>query len=144
MLAVYKSNKSKTGGSGDRQRTEMRMRRRCGGGGGGRVCSEERDDSRCCTDLLLAALVASTLHAGQTTVPRLWRGVVPLVVVNVEFVFVVVVEQARRAAVNGAPFALVRAAVRAMAPHASRKLGALHDGPAPPGGGERCDCGNHT
>lgn len=47
--------------------------------------------------------------------------------VVVVLVVVVVVQQTSRAAVDDAPFPLVRtSAVRAMAPHASRKLGAFH------------------
>lgn len=85
--------------------------------------------------LLLAALIAGTLDAGQAPVLGIRRGVCPVVEVEIEVVIVVVVEEAGRAAVQGAPFAFCwAAAVQTLAPHASRKLGALHGPERRPGG----------
>lgn len=91
--------------------------------------------------LLLAALIAGTLHAGQATVLGVGRGICPLVKVDVMVVVVVVVEEAGRAAVDGAPFAFGRAAVQTLAPHTSRELRALHGRTGTPGGcGEMRRC----
>jgi hypothetical protein len=92
------------------------------------------------TNLLLAALIAGTLHTGQASALGIWRGVCPLVVVEVVIMIVVMfeVEETGRAAINGAPFALRRAAaIETLAPHTSGKLGALHGrAGAPRGWGE--------
>jgi hypothetical protein len=90
---------------------------------------------------LLAALVASTFHARETTTLGVRRGIGPLVVVEVLVMVVVMflVEEAGRAAVQG-PFALGRAAagVERLTPHAGGKVRGLHGRPepaAPVGGG---------
>jgi hypothetical protein len=90
--------------------------------------------------LLLAALVASAFHAGQTTTLGVWRGIGSPVVVEVVVMVVVMVlvEEAGRAAVQGAPFALGRAAagVERLTSHAGGKVRGLHGRPEPaaPGG----------
>lgn len=83
----------------------------------------------------MTTLITGSLNPRQTATLGLWRRVVValgvvVVVVMVIVVVVVRVQQAGRAAVNGAPFTLVQTcAVRAVTPHASRKLGACHAGP---------------
>ena len=81
------------------------------------------------TDLLLAALVAGTFHAGQAAALGVWRGIGPVVEVEVEvqITVVVVVDEAGRAAVQYTPFAFRWAvAIKTLAPHASRKVRAVH------------------
>lgn len=81
--------------------------------------------------LLLAALITGTFHTWKAPVLSIRRAIGPVVMVEVLVVVVLMVgvEQTGWAAIDGAPFALGRAAaiIEPLAPHAGSKLGALHD-----------------